>query len=135
MITKEDIGKVKEIECSIFQLDTPYLKIKSTKFECPSCGTIISVLQFDEKLRSPLRCSCGRKGGFHVVSKEVIEAQEIYVMEKGTNSVFKVYLEGQKLIDLAKTSYGQITITGEVQDEYKKHSTKGMLVILAQDIK
>lgn len=49
----------------------------SAKFECPSCGTIISVLQIEKKFREPSRCSCGRRGGFKLISKEMVDTARI----------------------------------------------------------
>jgi len=56
-------------------------KIINAKFECPNCGTIISVLQLDERFTEPNRCSCGRKGGFKLLSKDLVDAQKITVEE------------------------------------------------------
>ena len=52
-------------------------QVVSAKFECPSCGTIISVLQIEKKFREPSRCSCGRKGGFRLISKEMINTARL----------------------------------------------------------
>ena len=49
----------------------------NAKFECPSCGTVISVLQIEKKFREPSRCSCGRKGGFKLIDKEMIETARL----------------------------------------------------------
>jgi len=53
----------------------------SAKFECPSCGTIISMLQLEKKFREPSRCSCGRKGFFKLLSKDMVDAQRLIVEE------------------------------------------------------
>ena len=42
----------------------------SAKFECPSCGTCINVLQLDPLFKEPTRCSCGRKGKFRLLNEE-----------------------------------------------------------------
>ncbi|GAI99662.1 unnamed protein product, partial [marine sediment metagenome] len=52
-------------------------QIINAKFECPSCGTIISVLQIDKKFREPSRCSCGRRGGFKLESKEMVDTARV----------------------------------------------------------
>ena len=52
-------------------------QIVSAKFECPSCGTIISVLQTEKKFREPSRCSCGRRGGFKVLTKETVDTARL----------------------------------------------------------
>ncbi len=56
-------------------------QVVNAKFECPSCGTILSVLQIEKHFREPNRCSCGRKGGFRLVTKEMVDAQRIVVEE------------------------------------------------------
>jgi len=140
MITKEDIGKEREIVCSLYKIKKPYLKIKSAKFECPSCGSVITVLQLEEKFREPTRCSCGRRGGFKVISKEVVEAQEIILMEKETCFEFKAYFEGKKIVDKIKLMQDKkegtnfVTVTGIIEGEYKKNTTKGDFVIYVKKL-
>jgi replicative DNA helicase Mcm len=56
-------------------------QVVNAKFECPSCGTIISVLQVEKKFREPTRCSCGRKGQFKLLTKEMVDAQRIVIEE------------------------------------------------------
>ena len=56
-------------------------QVVNAKFECPSCGTIISVLQMEKKFREPSRCSCGRRGGFRLFSKEMVDTQRLIVEE------------------------------------------------------
>lgn len=53
----------------------------NAKFECPSCGTIISVLQIEKDFKEPSRCSCGRKGGFKELSKDLIDFQLLSIEE------------------------------------------------------
>ena len=56
-------------------------EVVNAKFECPSCGTVISVLQMEKKFREPSRCSCGRKGSFKLLSKEMVDTQRLVVEE------------------------------------------------------
>ncbi len=56
-------------------------QIVNAKFECPSCGTVIAVLQIEKKFREPTRCSCGRKGGFKLISKEMVDTQRLVIEE------------------------------------------------------
>jgi len=56
-------------------------QVVNAKFECPSCGTVISVLQIDKKFREPSRCSCGRRGGFKLISKEMVDTQRLVIEE------------------------------------------------------
>src|SRR3989344_4687613 len=56
-------------------------QVTSARFECPSCGNIITVLQLDSKFKEPSRCGCGRKGKFRLLSKELVDAQKIVLEE------------------------------------------------------
>ncbi|MFC1666225.1 minichromosome maintenance protein MCM [Nanoarchaeota archaeon] len=56
-------------------------QVVNAKFECPSCGTMISVLQMEKKFREPSRCSCGRRGGFKLISKEMVDTQRLVIEE------------------------------------------------------
>ncbi|MEK6916307.1 MAG: AAA family ATPase, partial [Nanoarchaeota archaeon] len=56
-------------------------QVTSARFECPSCGNIITVLQLDTKFKEPSRCGCGRKGKFRLLSKELVDAQKIVLEE------------------------------------------------------
>ncbi len=56
-------------------------QVTSARFECPSCGNVITVLQLDSKFKEPTRCGCGRKGKFRMLSKELVDAQKIVLEE------------------------------------------------------
>ncbi len=56
-------------------------QVTSARFECPSCGNTLSVLQLDTKFKEPTRCSCGRKGKFRLLSKELVDAQGLVLEE------------------------------------------------------
>jgi len=53
----------------------------AAKFECPSCGNILTVLQLENKFREPSRCGCGRKGKFKELAKELVDGQGIVLEE------------------------------------------------------
>lgn len=57
--------------------------VTSAKFECPSCGNILNVLQLnkDKKYKEPTRCGCGRKGKFKEISKELVDGQGLVLEE------------------------------------------------------
>ncbi len=55
--------------------------VTSSKFECPSCGNILNVFQLDKKYKEPSRCSCGRKGKFKEISKELVDGQGLVLEE------------------------------------------------------
>lgn len=56
-------------------------QVTATKFECPSCGNIINILQLESSFREPSRCGCGRKGKFRLLSKELVDAQGLVLEE------------------------------------------------------
>ena len=55
--------------------------VTAAKFECPSCGNILNVLQLDQKYKEPSRCGCGRKGKFKEISKELVDGQGLVLEE------------------------------------------------------
>jgi len=55
--------------------------VTAAKFECPSCGNILNVLQLDKKYKEPTRCGCGRKGKFKEISKELVDGQGLILEE------------------------------------------------------
>lgn len=56
-------------------------QVTTARFECPSCGNVIPVLQLDTKFKEPSRCGCGRKGKFKLLSKEMVDAQSLTLEE------------------------------------------------------
>ena len=69
------------IEGIIRQASDVRPQVVNAKFECPSCGTVIAVLQIEKKFREPSRCSCGRRGGFKLISKEMVDTQRLVIEE------------------------------------------------------
>ncbi len=55
--------------------------VTAAKFECPSCGNILTILQLDKKYKEPSRCGCGRKGKFKEISKELVDGQGLVLEE------------------------------------------------------
>ncbi|MEK6830096.1 MAG: LAGLIDADG family homing endonuclease [Nanoarchaeota archaeon] len=80
-IRSKNLNEMLVIEGIIRQASDVRPQVVNAKFECPSCGTIISVLQIEKKFHEPSRCSCGRKGGFRLISKEMVDTQRIVVEE------------------------------------------------------
>ncbi len=56
-------------------------QVTIAKFECPSCGNVISVTQTETKFKEPFRCGCGRKGKFRLIGKELVDVQGIVLEE------------------------------------------------------
>jgi replicative DNA helicase Mcm len=80
-IRAKHLNKFISIEGIVRQASDVRPQVTVAKFECPSCGTIISVLQIEKKFREPTRCSCGRKGQFTLKSKEMVDAQRLILEE------------------------------------------------------
>ena len=80
-IRSKDIGKFIHIEGTIRQKSDVRPQVTSARFECPGCGNIITVLQLDQNFREPTKCGCGRRGKFHLISKDLVDAQRIVIEE------------------------------------------------------
>ncbi|MAG79133.1 AAA family ATPase [Candidatus Pacearchaeota archaeon] len=80
-IRSRHLNELIVIEGIIRQSSDVRPQVVNAKFECPSCGTIISVLQIEKKFREPTRCSCGRRGGFKLISKEMVDTQRLVIEE------------------------------------------------------
>jgi replicative DNA helicase Mcm len=84
-IRSKHLGKMIGIEGIVRQASEVRPLVTNAKFECPSCGTIISVLQIDKKFKEPSRCSCGRRGGFKEIAKDMVDAQVLDIEEASDN--------------------------------------------------
>ncbi|RLG12727.1 AAA family ATPase [Candidatus Pacearchaeota archaeon] len=80
-IRSKHLNELVVIEGIIRQASDVRPQVVNAKFECPSCGTVISVLQMEKKFREPSRCSCGRRGGFKLISKEMVDTQRLVIEE------------------------------------------------------
>ena len=85
-IRSRNLNELIVIEGIIRQASDVRPQVVNAKFECPSCGTVIAVLQIEKKFREPSRCSCGRKGGFKLISKEMVDTQRL-VLEESPESL------------------------------------------------
>ena len=73
----ENVNELVMVEGRVVSITDVRPQVVSAKFECPSCGTIITVLQKEKRFREPKRCSCGRRGGFKLFSKVTINVARI----------------------------------------------------------
>src|SRR3989344_3017221 len=85
-IRSKNLNQMIMVEGIVRQSSDVRPQVINAKFECPSCGTIISVLQMEKKFHEPSRCSCGRRGGFKLISKEMVDTQRL-VIEESTESL------------------------------------------------
>lgn len=125
-IRSKNLNKLYQIEGMIRQKSDVRPQVTSAKFECPSCGNIINVLQLDTSFKEPSRCGCGRKGKFHSLSKELVDAQGI-VLEEDTESLdgtqqskrLNVFLKDDLVSPISekKTAPGsKITVVGIIKE-------------------
>ncbi len=75
------LNKFLVIEGIVRQKSDVRPQVTASKFECPSCGNVINVLQLDTTFREPSKCGCGRKGKFLMLGNELVDAQGIVVEE------------------------------------------------------
>ncbi len=80
-IRSKHIDKFIEFKGIVRQKTDVRPQVTSAKFECPSCGAILTVLQMDTKFKEPSSCSCGRKGKFNQLAKELVDAQKLVIEE------------------------------------------------------
>ena len=76
-IRSEHINKLIVLEGLVRQASDVRPQVVSAKFECPSCANMITMLQIEQKFREPSRCTCGRRGHFRLVSKDLVDAQRL----------------------------------------------------------
>ena len=136
-IRARHLGNLIAIEGIVRQASEVRPQVVNAKFECPSCGTIISVLQIDKKFKEPSRCSCGRRGGFKQISKDMVDAQRLVIEEspdsltggeqpKRMNVFLKEDLVDPKMEE--KTTPGsKVMVIGELKEIALTSSTGGML--------
>jgi DNA replicative helicase MCM subunit Mcm2 (Cdc46/Mcm family) len=91
----EHIGKFISVEGMIKQKSEVRGVNTLIRFECPSCGAILNILQQDERrLVSPSKCVCGRHTKFREVKKEQINMYSMMLEESAE------YSTGSKLARL-----------------------------------
>ncbi len=80
-VRSKHLTKFVMIEGVVRQKSDVRPQVTSARFECPSCGNTLNTLQLDNKFKEPSRCSCGRKGKFRLLSKELCDAQGLVLEE------------------------------------------------------
>jgi len=80
-IRSKHINKLIVVEGNIKSRSPVRPQVENSKWECPSCGNVINVIQIENSFREPTRCNCGRKGKFTLISTIKIDFQYISVEE------------------------------------------------------
>jgi replicative DNA helicase Mcm len=119
------LSKLMFIEGIVRQKSDVRPQVTSARFECPSCGNVITVLQLEAKFKEPTRCGCGRKGKFRLLSKELVDAQKIVLEESpeeldgGQPKRMDVFLKNDLVSPLSdkRTNPGtKICVVGELKE-------------------
>ncbi len=76
-----DLGRFLSFDGIVRQSSDVRPQVTNARFECPSCGNVISILQMDQKFKEPSRCTCGRRGQFRMISKDLVDAQRLVLEE------------------------------------------------------
>ncbi len=130
------LGKLICIEGIIRQSSDVRPEAVSAKFECPTCGNAITLMQTEAKFREPSRCSCGRRGHFRLLDKTLIDIQRIVIEE--SPEALDSGAQGKRLAvflreDLVeprmerKTIPGsKVRITGVLEEIQQPHKDGGM---------
>ena len=125
-IRSKHLGKFMQIEGIVRQKSDVRPQVTSARFECPSCGNVMNILQLDGTFKEPNKCGCGRKGKFLMLSKELVDAQGL-VLEESSESLgggeqpkrINVFLKGDLVSPLSerKTSPGnKVSVTGILKE-------------------
>ena len=61
-IRSKHINKLITVDGAVRQKSDVRPQVTAAKFECPSCGNTLTVLQLDTRFKEPTKCGCGRKG-------------------------------------------------------------------------
>ncbi|RLE43321.1 AAA family ATPase, partial [Candidatus Woesearchaeota archaeon] len=80
-IRSKDLNKFIVVEGLVRQKSDVRPRVTSARFECPACGNVMTVLQLDARFKEPSMCSCGRRGKFKLVDKELVDAQGLVIEE------------------------------------------------------
>ena len=101
-IRAPDLDKFITIEGVVIQKSPVEQAAITSRFECPSCGAVLSMLQDPtSSKKEPKGCGCGRKGKFRLLSEEIINIHFLGVEEKTEEAVggierekIKVFCQG-----------------------------------------
>lgn len=81
------LNKLLLLEAKSSTISTVRPQAIKASFECPSCGSIIRIVQLDRKFNEPKSCSCGRKGAFRLISKDMIDSAKVILEDLQENSI------------------------------------------------
>lgn len=74
-------GKQVTIEGFVSFKDNVGIAIDKIVFECPECSTNITVAQEYDDFQKPKMCTCGRRGNFLVIDKQLRDIGTLYITD------------------------------------------------------
>ncbi|HII14993.1 MAG TPA: minichromosome maintenance protein MCM [Nanoarchaeota archaeon] len=80
-ISKEHIGKLIIMEGNVIKQSKAWLEPICSKFECPSCGSEMLLMQAGNGLKKPSECACGHKSCFKQLKTIFIDVQELILQD------------------------------------------------------
>jgi len=84
-IRSEHLGKFIHLEGIIRQTSDVRPQVTKARFECAGCSNTLTILQIDSKFKEPTRCTCGWRGKFRLLEKDLIDIQHIKIEESPEN--------------------------------------------------
>jgi len=85
-VRSEHLGKLIVIDGVVRQKSDVRPQIEKAKFECPQCATTQYLSQNEKTLTEPKKChSCGFKGKFSLISKDLVDVQGLTLEESHEN--------------------------------------------------
>jgi replicative DNA helicase Mcm len=78
-----------QVEAQVLTISERRSMMTAARFECPSCGNILHVLQVEQKFKEPSRCGCGRKGKFKMLTAELVDSCTLLLAQPLTELVGK----------------------------------------------
>jgi replicative DNA helicase Mcm len=108
-IRSKHVGKFIKIEGTVSR----YSEIKHVptlkRFECPSCGEVLTIARIDNSLKEPPSCRCGGKGKFRTLSKEVVDTFKMVIEEEwkdaSSERPAKIIVEMNDYLTLPEITY------------------------------
>jgi replicative DNA helicase Mcm len=80
-IRSKHLGQLYYTEGTVRKKGEVRPQVTSAKFDCPSCGKVIEIIQLESKFKEPIKCACGRRGRFTLLGKELIDFQGLTLEE------------------------------------------------------
>jgi len=137
-VRAKHVDKLVRIDGRCVSLSNVRPLVTNVKYECPACGTIISVKQIEKKIKEPSRCSCGRRSSFKELSQELVDEARVIIedLQEKTDNANTQRIDGyiQNGLTLPEhiavfTPGEELTVTGIVRRVVKKtsHGTESKL--------